>query len=96
MLQNYFRSGWAFLIPYLAAYLLYAWLRWPVNPATGLLHPPRNREKFDLALDGREELRFRNTHPMLHRYIKDHFRVAVGLATPRECKVLVPKVAETP
>lgn len=31
-LQNYFRSGWAFFIPYLAAYLLYAWLRWPVNP----------------------------------------------------------------
>lgn len=33
----YFRSGWAFLIPYLAAYLLYAWLRWPVNPTTDLL-----------------------------------------------------------
>lgn len=32
-LQEYFRSGWAFFIPYLAAYLLYAWLRWPVNPA---------------------------------------------------------------
>ena len=32
MLQAYFRSGWAFLIPYLAAYLLYAWLKWPVNP----------------------------------------------------------------
>ena len=32
MLQSYFRSGWAFLIPYLAAYLLYAWLKWPVNP----------------------------------------------------------------
>ena len=30
--MSYFRSGWAFLIPYLAAYLLYAWLRWPVNP----------------------------------------------------------------
>lgn len=30
---TYFRSGWAFLIPYLAAYLLYAWLRWPVNVA---------------------------------------------------------------
>ncbi len=30
-LQTYFRSGWAFLIPYLAAYLLYAWLGWPVN-----------------------------------------------------------------
>jgi hypothetical protein len=34
-LRAYFRSGWAFLIPYLAAYLLYAWLRWPVNPASG-------------------------------------------------------------
>ena len=32
LLISYFRSGWAFLIPYLAAYLLYAWLRWPVNP----------------------------------------------------------------
>lgn len=29
--RDYFRSGWAFLIPYLAAYLLYAWLKWPVN-----------------------------------------------------------------
>jgi hypothetical protein len=27
----YFASGWAFLIPYLAAYLIYAWFRWPVN-----------------------------------------------------------------
>jgi len=34
---DYFRSGWAFLIPYFAAYLLYAWLRWPVNPDTDLL-----------------------------------------------------------
>ena len=34
MLRDYFRSGWAFLIPYLAAYLLYAWLKWPVNPIT--------------------------------------------------------------
>ena len=32
-LVAYFRSGWAFLIPYLAAYLLYAWLDLPVNPA---------------------------------------------------------------
>jgi hypothetical protein len=31
-LIDYFRSGWAFLIPYLAAYLLYAWRKWPVNP----------------------------------------------------------------
>lgn len=31
-LQCYFRFGWAFLIPYLAVYLLYAWLKWPVHP----------------------------------------------------------------
>ena len=31
-LRRYFHSGWAFLIPYLAAYLLYWWLKWPVNP----------------------------------------------------------------
>ncbi len=31
-LRAYFNSGWAFLIPYLAAYLLYWWLKWPVNP----------------------------------------------------------------
>lgn len=35
LLQAYFRSGWAFLIPYLVVYLLYAGLKWPVNPATG-------------------------------------------------------------
>lgn len=34
LLRAYFRSGWAFLIPYLAAYLFYAWLRWSVNPST--------------------------------------------------------------
>lgn len=28
----YFRSGWAFLIPYLAAYLVYDWAKWPANP----------------------------------------------------------------
>jgi len=46
-LRSYFRSGWAFLIPYLAAYLLYWWLRWPVNgrsaglpPPASSLHPP--------------------------------------------------------
>lgn len=32
LLIAYFRSGWAFLIPYLGAYLLYAWQDWPVNP----------------------------------------------------------------
>lgn len=34
ILFAYFRSGWAFLIPYLVAYLLYAWLKWPANPAS--------------------------------------------------------------
>jgi hypothetical protein len=33
-LRRYFRSGWAFLIPYLAGYLLYWWLKWPVNPGS--------------------------------------------------------------
>jgi len=32
-IRRYFSSGWAFLIPYLTAYLLYYWLKWPVNPA---------------------------------------------------------------
>lgn len=32
-LRAYFYSGWAFFIPYLLAYLLYAWLKWPVNPS---------------------------------------------------------------
>ncbi len=35
MLQAYYGSGWAFLIPYLTAYLLYAWLHWPVSPVDG-------------------------------------------------------------
>ena len=41
-LSAYFLSGWVFTIPYLAAYLLYWWQGWPVNPENGsglcLLH----------------------------------------------------------
>ena len=28
---------------------------------------------FDLALDGHDHLRFRNTHPLIYRYIQDNF-----------------------
>jgi|GEM_PF-7074528 len=31
--QRYFASGWAFLLPYLLTYLLYAWRGWSVDPA---------------------------------------------------------------
>ncbi len=35
LLRSYFNSGWAFFLPYLLAYLLYAWLKWPVNQPLG-------------------------------------------------------------
>ena len=37
LLLDYFRSGWAFLLPYLLVYLLYAGFKWPVNPADGVV-----------------------------------------------------------
>lgn len=36
ILRAYFRSGWAFFVPYLTAYLIYASLNGPVNPAENL------------------------------------------------------------
>ncbi|HKE40819.1 MAG TPA: hypothetical protein VKG21_13350 [Casimicrobiaceae bacterium] len=36
----------------------------------------------DVALDGREELRFHNTHPLLDRYIRENFEPVPGLVKP--------------
>lgn len=37
---------------------------------------------IDLALDGRDELRFRHTHPHLHQYIAEHFELQPDAPTP--------------
>ena len=37
---------------------------------------------YDLALDGREELRFRNTHPLIHRYILDNSELLADSPNP--------------
>ncbi len=37
---------------------------------------------FDLALDGRDELRFRNTHPLTYQYIVDKFERVPELSNP--------------
>jgi hypothetical protein len=36
-IRGYFYSGWAFLVPYLALYLAWYVLKWPVNPGGGFL-----------------------------------------------------------
>ena len=37
---------------------------------------------FDWALDGRDELRFKNTHPLTHQYILDNFEPVPGSHSP--------------
>ena len=43
----------------------------------------------DLALDGREELRFRHTHPMIDQYVRDHFRLVPARDLPRSLQLYV-------
>jgi len=55
--QRYFYSGWAFLVPYLGAYLLYRVTSWPVNPGTdgvipSLLHVYWGLHAIHLVLAG--------------------------------------------
>lgn len=37
---------------------------------------------FDFPLDGHDELRFRNTHPLVHQYILDNFESVSSLTNP--------------
>ena len=50
----------------------------------------------DFALDGREELRFRNTHPLLNQFIHERFRPLGELGAPPNIEVLVPRRSHSP
>lgn len=63
-LQAYFRSGWAFFMPYLAAYLLYAWLKWPVNPCEVGTENTKNISVCESVVSGQWSI----VPPLLHAY----------------------------
>jgi hypothetical protein len=44
----------------------------------------------DVALDGREELRYRNTHPLIYRYLETHYRRLPNVFASPDLQVFVP------
>ena len=50
---------------------------------------------MDAALDGRDELRFRNTHPLVQRYIEQNYK-AVPDSTIAGIQLYLPKQTEQP
>jgi hypothetical protein len=72
-LRRYFSSGWAFLIPYLAAYLLYYVMKWPVNPAGGGQMAEVSSQSSDVPILGSV------VPPLLHVYWAVH-AINLGLA----------------
>jgi hypothetical protein len=45
---------------------------------------------LDYALDGRDELRYRATHPLMEQYIQDHFEMLKGLSTNPAIQIFRP------
>ena len=64
MLGCYFRSGWAFLVPYVVTYVLYAWLKWPVHSTSSAGETGQLSHGFPI--------------PLLHIYWTLHFLHLVG------------------
>ena len=50
---------------------------------------------MDAALDGRDELRFRNTHPLVQRYIEQNYKAAPD-STIAGIQLYLPKQTEQP
>lgn len=47
----------------------------------------------DLPLDGRDELRFRNTHPLIDQYIREHFEPLTGLVSNPSFQIFIRRQA---